>query len=108
MKKNLAIFLLAGAIGCVLTGCDHDDGTAARINVSSKNAALPEITVYADGWNIPNMNYYYVVDENTGVVYIECDGMYRHGITVAFNADGTVMTKKDILKEGYIYGTNGN
>lgn len=36
--------------------------------------------------------YQYLVDSNTGVVYIEYSSMYQRAITVMLNADGTPIT----------------
>ena len=99
-KKFLAIFLLSGVIG--LSGCSIHTGTKAVSHNSIDSAPKPEMSVYASSWDTGDVSYYYTIDEKTGVVYIECDGYRRHGITVAYNADGTVMTKEDL------YGTKEN
>ena len=42
------------------------------------------------------MGYSYLIDNNTGVVYLENNSSLA--ITVMYNADGTIMTEKDIKK----------
>ena len=97
MKKIFAIFAIVVMVSC-FSGCD-DEGTKAVEYSSSDDIIKPEMNVYGSSIYIEGMRYYYVVDEVTGVVYLECDGVRRHGITVAFNADGTVMTKDQIIKK---------
>lgn len=46
--------------------------------------------------NNGDYGYSYLVDKNTGVVYLEYRGYYKYAITVMFNADGTIMTEDDI------------
>lgn len=62
-------------------------------------------TVRADDYTLPRMKqigecngsgYSYLVDERTGVVYIEYRLSSWYGITVAYNEDGKVMMEKDI------------
>ena len=66
--------ILAAVLATVmLTGCDNKD-------FSSENGVTG--------------SYRYFVDNHTGVVYIEYNGGYRGGITVALNADGTPVTKE--------------
>lgn len=42
--------------------------------------------------NVSGGVYYYMVDKNTGVVYLSYDGYRRHSITVMLNSDGTPIT----------------
>lgn len=54
----------------------------------------PDITV--DKYE--SREFRYVVDERTGVVYIVMYAGYKGGITVAYNADGTVMKREDLCR----------
>lgn len=91
IKKVIAILLLA----LLLTGCK---GQALAEHGNTEDYKLPNVTRIAG--QCSNNGYNYLIDNNTGVVYLEYDSVNgRHGITVMFNSDGTVMTKKDILKE---------
>jgi len=87
MRKAIAILPLAALL---LTGCDK--GTHGT-NVSSQEYQ-PRITVYAADAN--TITYYYIVDDRTGVVYLQFDGMYRAGITPMLNPDGTPVTKDQL------------
>ena len=55
-----------------------------------KGSIYPNMKVYAV--DAGTKDYYYVVDKNTGVVYIQFEGTRTAGITPALNADGTPMT----------------
>lgn len=94
-KRIIAIVLL---IFCI-SGC----GYGSKANVGNRKdcspIGYPNVTKYG------TENYYYVVDENTGVVYLEYNsGMYRGGLSVMFDENGEVLTF-DKLKERYkLYG----
>jgi hypothetical protein len=53
------------------------------------------MTVYSSN----NIRFYYAIDENTEVVYIMFTAPYEGGITIAYNADGTIMKKSDLHLE---------
>lgn len=93
MKKILYMITLLLLI-CNLTGCKGqtlaDYGDTSKYN--TPNITAVRSSVAGDGYN-------YIIDNNTGVVYLEWHSGYGAGITVMFNADGTVMTEKDIKKE---------
>ena len=50
----------------------------------------PNVTVYGSGL------YTYVVDENTGVVYLQYDGGRKCGLSVMLNQDGTPVTRDQL------------
>ena len=94
MKKSLyALVLLSILSLCCLMGCK---GQAAPDYGDTENYELPNVTRIIEPNN--DVGYNYLIDNNTGVVYIEYDGTYRHAISVMFNADGTIMTEDDIKK----------
>lgn len=90
MIKKLLIPVLCTMI---LTGCgnetDYADAEIQQQNVT------PNIMVC----NSNNSYYCYVVDKNTGVVYLKYNG-YTYsavgGITVMLNADGTPVTAQQL------------
>ena len=90
--KKLSIILSVLAI-VLLTGCK---GQAPANYGNTEDYKLPNVTRIVSQWNVKGYNY--LIDNDTGVVYLEYEGSYGHGITVMFNADGTVMTEKDIKK----------
>ena len=73
MKKLMLAALLAAVM---LTGCSN------KKDFASENGGTGGCR--------------YVVDNHTGVVYIEYNGGYHGGITVALNADGTPVTKEQL------------
>jgi len=98
MKKILeviAIICLSIIIVLSLAGCDEgqsvpDFGYSIEYN-------KPDITVLAKG--VPKYSYFYVVDNKTGVVYIQFNSEYRAGITVLVNPDGTPVLIDQIKRE---------
>lgn len=93
-KKNATILLVLLVFVLVLTGCG-----SGNKNLSKKSKdPFPNPTITSYG-NKELGNYYYVVDERTGVVYISYDSFRRHSMTPALNTDGTPVTKDQLLKE---------
>lgn len=93
MKKILYLIILLFVI-CNLTGCK---GQVQADYGNTEDYELPNVTRIVSRYN---KEYNYLIDNNTGVVYLEYEGLNgRHAISVMFNADGTVMTEKDIKKE---------
>ena len=94
MKKKLVLAIFATTL-LFASGCD--DGVKSKLENSSIIGS-PDITQYAeDGTTV--YKYFYVVDNNTNVVYLQFVGGYKGGITVMLNADGTPITV-DQLKFG--------
>ena len=93
MKKVIAI--IAFAMLLMLAGCG--EGQSIRKYGYSDEIEVPDITVLAK--DIDPYNYYYLVDNKTGVVYLQFDGFRRAGITVMLNPDGTPVTIDQIRKE---------
>lgn len=90
--KRLIITLSVLAI-VSLTGCK---GQAQADYGNTEDYELLNVTRIISRYN--DLGYHYLIDNNTGVVYLEYDGAYGRAITVMFNSDGTVMTEKDIKK----------
>lgn len=92
MKKILVGLILLAIV--LLTGCK---GQAPADYGNTEDYKLPNVTRIVSQWN--GIGYNYLIDNNTGVVYLEYDNNKSRAITVMFNSDGTVMTKKNIKKE---------
>lgn len=92
---NKIIITLVVCVCIALCGCSGN-GNLGRVkhNEYIENVA-PNILDLSDNEN--GCCYYYVVDMNTGMVYL-CfnSGMYRHGITVMLNRDGTPVTAEQL------------
>lgn len=92
MKKLLVA--LSVLVITSLTGCK---GQARGNYGNTEDYKLPNVTKIMGQWS--DGGYNYLIDNDTGVVYLEYNGGYEHAITVMFHSDGTVMTEKDIKKE---------
>lgn len=68
-------------MGCCLVGCD-----GARARKEESYGVKPKITTYGSEY------YFYIVDENTEVVYLGYRNYNQFGMTVMLNADGTPIT----------------
>ena len=90
MKKKVVLLLTCAVFSCILAGC------CTCTEAVSKDISPQMENIYNFYGGVPCKDYYYTIDKNTGVVYIEVDGYRRHGITVAYNADGTIMKKEDL------------
>ena len=91
--KKLPIILSVLTV-VLLTGCK---GQVQADYGNTENYKLPNVTRILEPNN--DVGYNYLIDNNTGVVYLEYEGVNGgHAITVMFNSDGTVMTEKDIKK----------
>ena len=98
MKKILeviAIICLSIIIVLSLAGCDEGQSRQDAYYSIENNKA--DVTVLAKG--VPKYSYFYVVDNKTGVVYIQFHGNYQGGITVMVNPDGTPVLADQIKRE---------
>ena len=91
---NKIIITLVVCVCIALCGCSGN-GNLGRVkhNESIENIA-PNILDLGNREN--GCCYYYVVDMNTGVVYLCFDSVYRHAITVMLNRDGTPVTAEQL------------
>ena len=60
------------------------DGNGATTVASE--GIRPDVTAYGNG------SYFYLVDNRTGVVYLEYSFSYQHGLSVMLNPDGSPVT----------------
>jgi len=95
MKKTIAIICLTAML-FMLTECKEGQSTSTTRYSSEYN--VPDISSLAK--DTDSYNYFYVIDNNTGVVYLQFSGFRRAGITVALNADGTPITVNQIRMKG--------
>ena len=77
MKK--LIILIIGII--LLCGCSREDYNEKRVNENKFN------------------ELYVTYDKDTCVEYIEYSGLYRGGLSVRYNTDGTIKLNKKCLEE---------
>jgi hypothetical protein len=88
-------FLLMVTMACILTSCspsnvDKNETTNENL-IPTPNLLISETT------SVNNKERYsYIVDKNTGVVYLGYDGIYRHALTVMLDTDGKPVTAKQL------------
>lgn len=93
MKKKLLITLL---IGAALTLSSCNEGEAGASTISFEGYTAPNVSRIGVDAITYGGQYNYLVDNNTGVVYLECHYGQGVALTVMFNSDGSIMTKDDI------------
>lgn len=71
--------LIIATLGLLLVGCE---------------SVKDQTTVKENDFVGTTVDYY--TDPDTGVCYLIYDGGYDGGITVRYNADGSIMTKGDL------------
>ena len=90
--------LLSGIL-CVLSGCGNTGSSASPTKVNNESDIVPNIISFGanyDEFGSIGEHYGYIVDRNTGVVYLSYDAYRRHAITVMLNADGTPVTAEQL------------
>lgn len=95
MRKMIVIICITLMI-LMLSGCGN--GQSFPNNGFSSEYLVPDLTCLAT--DTGDNTYWYVIDNNTGVVYLQFSGFRRGGITVALNADGEPLTVDQIRWEG--------
>ena len=89
MRKYGIVLALCAVL---LTGCSKN---VSEATIDYSNHVAPNIVELGKGGGIGEY-YYYSIDRNTGVVYLNYDSSYRHAITVMLNADGTPVTGEQL------------
>ena len=84
MKRIISVALISALL---MTGC----GKGAASGKSYIQDIEPNIVEISNGYG-----YFYVVDANTGVVYLKYESGYHGAITVMLNADGTPITAEQL------------
>ena len=90
MRKYWIVLALCVVL---LTGCSKNVSEATN---DYSNHVVPNIVELGRGNSGVSNYYYYSIDRNTGVVYLNYDSYYRHAITVMLNADGTPVTAEQL------------
>ena len=78
-------------IASVLNGC----GTGVASSERYAQDVCPNVIEIGD-YSGATDGYFYLVDKNTGVVYLCYQGTYRRAITVMLNTDGTPITAEQL------------
>lgn len=92
MKKMLLVFVL---MIFLLTSCGED----LNVSLADKDYSsmiTPNILECGDDIGVGGEVYYYIIDKNTGVVYLTYDAYGRHGLTLMVNRDGSPITAEQL------------
>ncbi len=79
-------FLLIAIMACILASC-----SPSNVDTNGDLISKPKLLTLED-----DRCYTYIVDKNTGVVYLEYDSYHRHALTVMLNTDGTPITAEQL------------
>ena len=98
MKKIFVIMILASLITFTLSGCTRETEEKTYAFKDSVESGFPKISIYKIN-NKPSsdIRFAYAVDDRTNLVYIMGYGVYKMSMTPAYNEDGTIMTKDQLL-----------
>lgn len=104
--SNIRIFLIAifsmFVVACFALVMVHATDPSESVETVNSVHAVPNISVsdeYQMAGNEYNRRYFrYIIDENTGVVYLQVYGGGAVGVTVMLNADGAPVTREQIEK----------
>ena len=88
MNKRIKIICICAML--LLSGCAKNVGKADE---DTSSGITPNILTTS---NIGGGDYFYLVDKNTGVVYLAYRSAHRQGITVMLNRDGTPVTAEQL------------
>ena len=91
--KKIMLFIFIGIIILVLDGCSDNPPS----NENAENIK-PSVTILSNEGDLSNSNFFYVIDKNTGIVYLGFTAYRKAGITVMLNADGTPITYDQIKR----------
>lgn len=90
---NKVIITLVICVCIALCGCGSNTSSRASAKRDSVNVSPNVLVGVIEGGD---SSYYYLVDRNTGVVYLCYNATYQHSITVMLNADGTPVTAEQL------------
>ena len=93
MKKRLIFAVLMMSL--MLTGC-RSSGTASADMYINESNPTPKIVKLSDVDPGDRDKYFYIVDKNTGVVYLAYDGYRQFGLTAMINVDGSAVTAEQL------------
>jgi hypothetical protein len=89
-------FLLMVTMACILTSCSPSNVDDVNKNINENLIPTPNLLMSKTISMNNKEHYAYIVDKNTGVVYLGYAGVYRHDLTVMLNADGTPVTAEQL------------
>lgn len=92
MKEAIWLVLCVLLTAFVVSGCSK--GTGIVESEYHTQDVCPNILTIGD--TRADCGYFYLVDKNTGVVYLGYEGNRRRALTVMLNADGKPITAEQL------------
>ena len=77
-------------LSLLLSGCIQN---AKKADEDTSSGIAPNILSTS---NLGSEDYFYIVDKNTGVVYLGYSSVHRYGISVMLNRDGSPVTAEQL------------
>lgn len=93
-RKKIMLFILVGIMVFILCGCS--DNPPIRKDTED---IKPSVTILSNSDQLDCANFFYTIDNRTGVVYLGFHNGYRAGIAVMLNTDGSPVTYDQIKEE---------
>lgn len=90
MNKRIKIICVCVMLSLLLSGCVKN---ANKPDKDTSSGITPNILSTS---NLGNEDYFYIIDKNTGVVYLGYDGFRKYGLSVMLNRDGTPVTAEQL------------
>lgn len=90
MNKRIKILLACIILSLPISGCAENVST---VDKDTSSGVTPNLLSTS---NIGSGSYFYLVDKNTGVVYLAYRDAHRWGISVMLNRDGTPITAEQL------------
>lgn len=90
MNKIIKIICACAMFSLLLSGCVKN---ANKPDKDISSGITPNILSTS---NLGSEDYFYIVDKNTGVVYLGYEGYRRYGLSVMLNPDGTPVTAEQL------------
>lgn len=90
MNKRIKIIFACVMLSLLLSGCAKN---ANKPDIDTTSGITPNILSTS---NLGNENYFYIVDKNTGVVYLGYSGIRKYGLSVMLNRNGTPVTAEQL------------
>lgn len=93
-SKKVMLFVLIGIMVFILCGCS--DNPPMRKDAGD---IKPSVTILSNSDRLECADFFYIIDNKTGVVYLGFENSHRAGITVMLNTDGSPITYDQIKEE---------
>lgn len=90
MNKRIKIICACVMLSLLLSGCAKN---ANKSDEDISSGITPNILSTS---NLDDGKYFYIVDKNTGVVYLCYSGFRKYGMSVMLNRDGTPVTAEQL------------